>query len=363
VSAVPYPVPGNESVRVAKALDYGIMDTLPEQAYDALTALASAICGTPIALITLLDGKRQWFKSRVGLEATETPREDAFCAHAIIEPDAVMVVPDAALDARFMNNPLVLGDPNIRFYAGAPLVTPEGYALGTLCVIDREPRELSESQLESLRLLSKVVVNYLEMRRTIAQFEDAVLERDNYLEHLESYQRDLEASASRLEAASMLDQLTGVGNRRALESRLEEEYARAARYGATYSVLMVDIDHFKDVNDSAGHAAGDAVIVTTAALLRSALRPADFLARFGGDEFAAVLPHTDSQSAMVIAERMRRTIHGASWDHPVTISVGAATWRAGKDGASEVLARADEALYRSKAAGRNCVTGPASVSI
>lgn len=159
------PYPSNESVRLAKLKELGILDTLPQQAFDDITALASSICETPIALISLVDIDRQWFKSKVGLAASQTPRNVAFCAHAILEPDRVMVVNDTLLDARFADNPLVEDDPRIRFYAGAPIVSPEGLALGTVCAIDREPRVLSQAQQAALRSLSSLVSNLLEHQR------------------------------------------------------------------------------------------------------------------------------------------------------------------------------------------------------
>lgn len=157
--------PANETNRLVKLRSLGVLDTLPQQAFDDITALASSICGTPIALISLVDRERQWFKSNIGLSASETPREVAFCAHAILEPDNVMVVEDALQDPRFSDNPLVVEDPLIRFYAGAPIVSPEGYAMGTVCVIDRQPRTLSASQQTALRSLSSLVSNLMEHER------------------------------------------------------------------------------------------------------------------------------------------------------------------------------------------------------
>ncbi len=170
------PLPENEAARLESLHRYAILDTLPEQEFDDLSRLAALICGTPIALVSLVDENRQWFKAKVGIEDTETPRDIAFCAHAI-QDSGVLVVPDALADERFRSNPLVTGNPNVRFYAGAPLCTAEGYALGTLCVIDRVPRELSADQLEALKALSRLVVNELELRRSVGDLSKAVRER------------------------------------------------------------------------------------------------------------------------------------------------------------------------------------------
>ncbi len=166
------PLPANESARLSALDRYDILDSEPEQAYDDFTTLAAQICGTPIALISFVDGTRQWFKSRIGLEVAETPREHAFCAYAIVD-NRTLVVGDAGQDRRFHDNPLVTGDPGIRFYAGAPLVTGDGEGLGTLCVIDRVPRTLAADQQRALEALSRRVMAQLELRRAMAVLQSA----------------------------------------------------------------------------------------------------------------------------------------------------------------------------------------------
>ena len=175
------PLPTGEAQRLQSLRDYNVLDTLPEAAFDDLTLLAAQICQTPIALISLVDESRQWFKSRHGLDADETSREMAFCAHAILQKDTVMEVPDALTDPRFVDNALVTGEPHIRFYAGAPLIARDGQALGTLCVIDRKPHQLDAAQAAALSALSRHVVTQLELRRQNAALQKSEQETERLL--------------------------------------------------------------------------------------------------------------------------------------------------------------------------------------
>jgi len=161
---MPSPKPRNEKQRLKVLWQYDVLDTVPEEIFDDLTDLAAHICETPIALISLIDEDRQWFKSKIGVTISETSRDISFCAHAILNND-LLIITDATQDERFKKNPFVTSDPKIRFYAGAPLITPDGHALGTLCVMDNVPRTLRSEQQQALRVLARHVVTQLELRR------------------------------------------------------------------------------------------------------------------------------------------------------------------------------------------------------
>ena len=184
------PVPKNEAKRLKVLWQYEVLDTVPEELFADLTELAAQICEAPIALISLVDEKRQWFKSRVGTTVSETSRDISFCAYAITQND-LFIVPDALRDERFARSPLVTSDPKIRFYAGAPLITPDGHALGTLCVIDKVPRELRLEQKQALRILARHVVSQLELRRRSRELAAAREERQASEAELERLRAEL----------------------------------------------------------------------------------------------------------------------------------------------------------------------------
>ncbi|MGO1003149.1 GGDEF domain-containing protein [Lysobacter sp. CA196] len=345
-------LPANEAARLAALRSYDILDTAPEKDFDDLVAIAAAICDVPTALVSLVDADRQWFKSRIGLAASETPRELAFCAHAILEPNRTMVVPDTHNDARFADSPLVLDDPNIRFYAGAPLIAPGGEALGTLCVIDRQPRELNQHQYVALQALSTQTSRLLELRRVSHALARQLQESDWYEHRLLQYQAELEASNADLTALTRTDPLTGLPNRRAFALALEQALARREA-PASLHVAVLDIDHFKTINDIHGHPEGDRVLLAVAEALRLYAAAPGGVARYGGEEFLMMFECGQAQ-AQLQCEYVREAVANLPVGLPLTISVGLATHRVGEDTAA-TFARADQALYVAKRGGRNRV--------
>ena len=284
-AAAAAPVPEHEERRLSALYALDILDSATEAAYDDLAALAAALFDAPIALITLVDEHRQWFKANIGLDVTETPREHAFCAHAIAIPGDVLVVPDALRDLRFAENPLVTGDPHIRFYAGAPLLSKDGDALGTLCIIDRSPRAPSEHDLALLRRLAQQATSQLTLRRTLHQVSDAI-RRERILER---QVLDIKAAEGRRIAAEIHE---GVGQRLTGISMTVAALARMAQ--ATSEPLGTKLDGvteqlrlaISECRTIAGHSSD---FVIDANGFPGALRTLTVDSRFGNDTVVSLI--------------------------------------------------------------------------
>jgi diguanylate cyclase (GGDEF)-like protein len=318
----------DEAGRLASLARYRVLDTPREAPFDKITALVRSVLGVEISAVSLVDDRRQWFKSAVGLDASETPRCIAFCARTILQREP-LVVEDARADTRFADNPLVTGAPHIASYLGVPLCTPDGYNLGSLCAIDSRPRRFTAQEIGLLQGFAALVLDELELR-TIAH----------------------------------RDELTGVPMRRPWLIEAGRELERFQRYGRPFSVIIIDIDHFKQVNDRFGHPAGDTVLRAVSQACLAQLRPSDLLCRLGGEEFGVLLPETGSEEALAVAERLREALCAlppfAGGPASVSASFGAATAHAGTHTIDGLLAEADAALYAAKRAGRNrCMTAPA----
>lgn len=335
--------PAYEEQRLTALAGYEILDTPEDAAFDEIAEVASLICEAPIAVINFVDRDRQWFKSVKGLGVRETPLDISICAHAILQP-GLFVVPDTTLDARFINNPLVTGEPYLRFYAGALLESHDGYPLGTLCVLDYHPRELTERQRFALQALANQVMAHMELMKSHR-------EQARLIAALQTARKELTRQAA-------TDPLTGLFNRRAFQRRLAQELALIQRGAPPAALLMIDLDHFKDINDELGHQAGDDVLVGFAALCREQFRESDVIGRWGGEEFVVLMPNTETAAANCAAQRLHeqlsRTVLLEAGDAPgrVTVSIGICSLREGCH-ASERLKAVDQQLYRAKAQGRN----------
>ncbi|XUW87568.1 sensor domain-containing diguanylate cyclase [Burkholderia sp. M6-3] len=315
------PVPGNESTRLETLRALNILDTSPEERFDRLTRLAKRLFGVPIALVSLVDADRQWFKSCVGLSASETSRNVSFCAHAIVS-DEILTVPDTLADDRFHDNPLVTEAPNIRFYAGCPLTVPNGSKLGTLCLIDVKPRELDEEERELLRDLARMA--------------------------------EQELAAVQL---ATLDDLTLLSNRRGFSALAQHALNVCKRLNKPASLLFFDLNDFKQINDTFGHAEGDRALKTFADVLRTALRESDVIGRLGGDEFVALLSDADEVATRDVTERLTHLLDERNAQdqrgYRIRFSVGQIQYDAGRHGSiAELLTAADAAMYSHKQASK-----------
>lgn len=335
------PLHPREAERQDSLDDLNVLDTPADPYMDSLVRLTQDLFKVEQVLISLVDKDRQWFKARVGLEACSTSRDVSFCAHAILEPAKTLVVPDARDDERFADNPLVTGAPNIRFYAGHPLIARSGLPVGTLCLLSSSARTLAPDEEARLRDLAQLVEGYLQLKG------------------LSEHTRQLRAAVTREKRRALLDPLTQIWNRSALAHFYPGEQDIARHGNELLGVLYVDLDHFKQVNDRHGHAIGDEVLIEAARRIAASLRPHDLLLRLGGEEFAVVSRVAAVEQLHTIAERVRSNIAGKPFDTQagqlqVQASLGAACGAPGAS-AETLLAQADAALYEAKHNGRNRV--------
>ncbi|MDV3252507.1 sensor domain-containing diguanylate cyclase [Devosia sp. BK] len=316
--------PGSEDDRLKALARYDILDTPPEPAFDRVARLVQMIFGVTTSAVSLIDAHRQWIKAGRGLDFTEVALSNSFCNQAIREKQA-LVVRDLTEDDRFRDNPYVTGDPNVRFYAGTPIRTPDGHNIGTVCAMDSGPRNFSEKDVAILEELAEIVMDEIELRRLAST-----------------------------------DGLTGLSTRRAFKEEAERFVELARRHRSTLSAISFDIDHFKTINDTYGHAAGDMVLKAISEVAAATPRQSDIVGRLGGEEFALVLPGADINSALAVAEKLRLAVSalqfpGSQPPFQVTASFGVAALDPGRDDLESLLIKADEALYDAKRNGRDRV--------
>ncbi|MCP3129835.1 diguanylate cyclase [Shewanella sp. KJ2020] len=312
------PIPDNELQRLATLRSLNVLDTDAEERFDRITRLTRRIFSLPYCVITLVDAHRQWFKSRQGLEITETPRDVSFCAHAI-NHEEIFIINDTLKDARFSDNPLVVQLPYMRFYAGYPLTLHGQFRVGTLCLIGTEPRTFSGEEMETLTDLGQMVEAEL---LSIAQ--------------------------------NTLDPLTTISNRRGFELLAHQALASCRRTHAEAALVFFDLDFFKEVNDNFGHLRGDQVLYDFAHILMSAFRESDVIARLGGDEFVVLLSFVHRETINLAINRFKSLLEQYNQQHPldhkIATSIGVAHWT--PDSAvslEDLFDSADKAMYQDKA--------------
>jgi len=266
-------VPQDEEARLKTLRSLNILDTSSEERFDRLTRMAKRMFNVPIALVSLVDENRQWFKSCIGLSVRETPRDISFCGHAILGKE-IFIIPDATKDERFTDNPLVTNEPNIRFYAGCPLRFTDGSRLGTLCIIDQKPRSLSDDDLEALKDLASTV------ERELAAIQLATL-----------------------------DELTDILNRRGFMMISQHSLNLCVRQKIPASLVYLDLDNFKRINDTFGHSEGDNVLNAFADQIRTVCRESDVFARLGGDEFVILFINASKKAAEDTIVRLQQSLN------------------------------------------------------
>lgn len=318
-------VADQENERLAALDRLDILDTGQEEAFDRIARLIKLSLGVETSIVSLIDSHRQWYKAAIGTPHTEVPIEETFC-RVVLRDKAPLLVGDASEDIRFRDNPHVTAPAGVRFYASVPITTREGHIVGTICAIDSRARQATGNELSILADLAEIAVSEMELRQL-----------------------------------ATIDGLTGVATRRAFREEGNKHVALARRHRGALSLVSIDVDHFKSINDTYGHAAGDRVLTTLAQAVREAVRQTDIVGRIGGEEFALLLPHTDRARAQEVAEKLRTQVRALRLPgmHPpinVSASFGVATLDPDRDDMDGLLQKADEALYDAKRNGRNRVT-------
>ncbi|MRW85249.1 diguanylate cyclase [Pseudoduganella sp. FT26W] len=328
-----------DNFRIAALHRYHILDTPACEDFSFLTELAAKICEAPYAFISLVDAERVWIKSCAGMHMGELPRGESYCSLAVLG-DAVTEIPDLRLDPRTAQMRLTVSEPYMRMYSSVALTSSDGFAIGTLCVLDTRPGRLSDDKRAMLAKLARQVMALIELRAN---------------------EKTLEATVRELEMLATTDDLTGLHNRRSLLHRLKFETARAKRFRSPLSAVMIDLDHFKKINDEHGHAVGDQVLTSLGKLLRENVRVIDIPGRYGGEELCVILPSTPLEGACKFAETLRAKIeaqvhYAGTQPVHVTASLGVGSFDHMEIADAESLLRqADTALYRAKHGGRNRV--------
>lgn len=327
IEAAPLAAPAliNEAQRLSALHACEVLDSGPCAVSDALVRLAARTFHVPAASIGLMDADRLWFKASIGMSDSEQARDRSLCAHAMAQSEDVLVVEDLSRDSRFAQHPLVTQPPHWRFYASAPLRNAQGLILGTLAIWDTQARPFTAIDRLALKDLALLASDQLSSRQTIVQ-----------LHHL-----------------AMTDPLTGLANRTQFHQALEVEMAHAMRTGEPFTVLSMDLDGFRDVNDGFGHAAGEEVLCEVARRLNQQVRLGDVLSRFGGDEFGVVMRHGAKDSAQVLAKRIVKAVSApitlSTGDEiGVGISIGMAAYSDRVESVPMLLVQADQALYQAK---------------
>ncbi|ABN61513.1 sensor domain-containing diguanylate cyclase [Shewanella baltica] len=315
-------IPDDEQVRLSQLRALAILDTPSEERFDCVTRMAKRLFGVPIALVSLVDENRQWFKSCFGLDVSETERSISFCGHAILNKSA-LVINDATLDERFFDNPLVIGEPYIRFYAGQPLRTLSGQGLGTLCIIDQTPRDFSDEDITMLANLAGMV--------------------------------EREIMAVQL---TISDELTKISNRRGFLTLTRYCLEVCKRGSFPASLVFFDLDKFKEINDAHGHAEGDRALKIFADEMMGSFRTSDIFARLGGDEFVVLLTNTSTEGIQQLIVRFKASLRSRCTSdclpYFIEFSFGFVDYEPLKhESIEDMLIEADKAMYENKKSKHN----------